>query len=471
MMRRKAQISLGRGALLGLAGIGLAAVPAAAQTAPQAPGAGAATPPALAVPAAPQAAAASRQGAPDATVLSPLQAALRAAVPAIDDADLAAVYEARDWRPVWLGERPERAAAGLLALLDGAGSHGLPPVADAAGLRDALAALGDGTGPTRIAAEAALDIALSRAAVAYGVALNSGALTPRRVDDEIHVDPERPERGALLARLAASADPRRELEAMAPADPGYDALRARLAAFRALAGQGGWAQATPDVRVLRLGDSGPAVARLRARLAELGDAPAPAPVKVAAAAANSDAPRAPARFDAELEEAVKRFQRRHGLNADGVAGRRTFDAMRASAEERMRQIAVNLERMRWMNHDLGERRIVVNQADYMMRVYFGDRMVEEMRVVIGKAREHRTPEFSDEMTHMVVNPSWNVPRSIATKEILPALQADPSYLVNQNMTLIPTGSEPVPENPYYEDWSRFSRGYFPFRIKQSPGTA
>ncbi|MGG7568003.1 L,D-transpeptidase family protein [Rhodovulum sp. DZ06] len=459
MMRRTAQHFLALGAM---AGLGLAAAQAAAQTAP----AGAPQPEAVApAPLDRAALAADAARAP----LSPLQAALRGAVGALDDADFETVYAARDWAPIWLGDRPARVAAGLLALLDGAESHALPPVADAAGLRDALAALEPLTGDARAAAEAALDVALSRAAVDYGVALNSGVLTPRRVDDEIHVTPERPDRGPLLAELAAAAEPRRVLEGMAPADPGYAALRARLAAFRALAGQGGWQEATPDARVLRLGDSGPQVARLRARLAELGDAPVPAPVKVAAAAAESDAPPAPARFDAGLEEAVKRFQRRHGLNADGVAGRRTFAAMAENAETRMQQIAVNLERMRWMNRDLGARRIIVNQADYMMRVYFDHEVVQEMRVVIGKARQHRTPEFSDEMTHMVVNPSWNVPRSIAEKEILPALKADPSYLVNQNMTLIPKGDTPVPENPYYADWSQYGQGNFPFRIRQAPG--
>ena len=298
-------------------------------------------------------------------------------------------------------------------------------------------------------------------------------LTPRKVDRELHVKPPRPDRAALLARIAASAEPRLVIADLAPADPGYDALRARLGAFRRLAAAGGWAEATPKVRVLRPGDRGPAVAALRARLIELGDAPQPAPLRMAAAGdadpAAAASAAAAATFDPGLEEAVKRFQRRHGLNADGVPGRRTFAAMRADADWRLRQIAVNLERMRWMNRDLGERRIIVNQADYTMQVFFGDQVVQQMRVVIGKARKHRTPEFSDTMTHMVVSPSWNVPKSIATKEILPELRANPAYLQEKNMTLIPTGGEPVPADPFLEDWERFSEGYFPFRIKQAPG--
>ncbi|MFT6775241.1 MAG: murein L,D-transpeptidase YcbB/YkuD [Paracoccaceae bacterium] len=394
------------------------------------------------------------------------QTALSGAVMTLNDSALTEVYGALGFSPIWLGDRPARVAASLLAVFDGARAHALPAVADTGALRLRLAALPTLTGDAAAAEGAALDVALSLAALRYGTAVSSGALTPRKIDDELHIDPVRPDRAVMLGALAAAGEPRRLLEGMAPADPGYDALRDRLAAFRRLVEQGGWTSAMPDASVLRQGDAGPQVARLRARLVEMGDSDAAEPeVQVA-----SNAPAAPieAHFDAGLEAAVMRFQRRHGLNADGVVGRLTFDAMAVSAEDRLRQIAVNLERMRWMNRDLGSRRIVVNQADFTMTVYDHDLPIDTMRVVIGLAKDHRTPEFSDVMTHMVVNPTWNVPRSIATKEILPELRADPGYLARNNMSVRASdGSGYV--DPYAIDWTAYSENNFPFRVRQEPG--
>lgn len=401
-----------------------------------------------------------------ATVVLPGASALEGAVSVLRDSALTEVYFARDWAPIWLGDRPARVAGSMLAAFEGAGAHALPAVADVDALRARIAALPGLTGDAKWAEQAALDVALSLAALRYGTQLASGALEPRRISDEIHIDPPRPDRAALLTALAASPEPRRTLEALAPADPGYDALRARLAAFRDLIARGAWIEPAPDAKVLRLGDVGPAVAQLRARLIELGDAgPDQATVVVAS---NDDAPQGDARFDQVLEGAVIRFQSRHGLNADGVVGRRTLDAMGVTAAGRLRQIAVNLERMRWMNRDLGARRIVVNQADFTMTLFDMGQPIETMRVVIGKAKKHRTPEFSDVMTHMVVNPTWNVPRSIATKEILPELQADPTYLARNNMELIAREGEIAPD-PMTVDWTTYSRNSFPFRVRQAPG--
>jgi murein L,D-transpeptidase YcbB/YkuD len=390
---------------------------------------------------------------------------LRGATIVLGDAAVSQVYAARDWAPIWLGDKPARVAASMLAAFEGAGTHALPAVADASVLRARLAALPELTGLEASVEQAALDIALSLAAIRYGTALTSGALDPRRVDEEIHIDPPRPDRATLLSTLANAPEPRRALEAMAPADPGYDALRGRLSAFRKLIAEDGWTAPAPDARVLRRGDVGPEVARLRARLIELGDA---APELATVVVASNAAAAPPAGFDDGLERAVIRFQTRHGLNADGVVGRRTIEAMTVTAADRLRQIAVNLERMRWLNRDLGDRRIVVNQADFTMTLFDQGKEIETMRVVVGKAKRHRTPEFSDVMTHMVVNPTWNVPRSIATKEILPALQADASYLDRNNMVLVPRAGEVAPD-PYTVDWSAHSVDNFPWRVKQAPG--
>ncbi|MEO0362121.1 MAG: L,D-transpeptidase family protein, partial [Pseudomonadota bacterium] len=123
--------------------------------------------------------------------------------------------------------------------------------------------------------------------------------------------------------------------------------------------------------------------------------------------------------------------------------------------------------MRWLNRDLGRRHVYVNQADFTVRLVEDGVALFEERVVVGKARRHRTPEFSDQMTHLVLNPTWYVPRSIATEEILPQLQEDPTYLWRKNMRLT-SGGAPGPD-PSTVDWSVYSESDFPFRVQQRPG--
>jgi murein L,D-transpeptidase YcbB/YkuD len=187
--------------------------------------------------------------------------------------------------------------------------------------------------------------------------------------------------------------------------------------------------------------------------------------QIAAKDVTTDVP-APAyetdQFDDVLVEAVKRFQERHGLNTDGVVGPATLRQLNTTPATRAEQLAVNLERLRWMNRDLGDRYILVNLAGFTMSVMKAGREDFTSRVVVGKARRHRTPEFSEMMTHMIVNPSWHVPRSIATEEILPILRKDPTYLDRKGMRLV-GGDAP-------EDWTEVTAGTFPGRIVQRPGS-
>ncbi len=165
-----------------------------------------------------------------------------------------------------------------------------------------------------------------------------------------------------------------------------------------------------------------------------------------------------------MEEALKRFQARHGLNQDGLIGPATLAQLNVSPRERAEQIAVNLERLRWLNGQLGERYILVNQAGFEMQVIEHGRPVFASRVIVGESGEHETPEFSEMMTHMIVNPSWHVPMSIARNEILPKLKQDPTYLAKQGMRLVGAGADAE-----QIDWANITPASFPGRITQSPG--
>jgi len=384
-------------------------------------------------------------GAVVAAARTDFSAALHAA---LDDPEAGAFYTARGDAPLWTAGDGARAAV-LIATLRAGPSHALPAARYAP---DALAAAltrSDDAG--RGAAEAAL----TRAYLAYARDVSSGVLEPRSVARDIKVAPPRPRPGVLLRAAAAAPNMVAHLAALAPADPGYAALRERYRALSALAAAGDWGATIPPGATLRPGDAGPRVAALRARLNRLGDLAPDAPAADAA------------RFDAALAAAVRRFQARHGLNEDGAVGPATLAAINTSARFRAGQLAVNLERMRWMNRPLGARRIVVNQPDYTVTLFDGDKVLFRERVVVGQVR-FKTPEFSDEMEYLVLNPTWHLPRSIATKELLPLLQEDPSVLARRGMRLVRTDGGPLPLDPSSHDFSGYTARNFPYSVKQAP---
>jgi len=380
-----------------------------------------------------------------------LQTALIAPQATSDEARLH--YQNTAYRGLWFdASGDDSKAMALVDVLSKAGEHALPagkyntPL-----LRAALTASRAGDP----AAIAAAEIALTNAFLAYARDLNSGLLEPRRVDRDLHVFPERPDAPMLLMGLSRAADVTTFLDALAPGHAHYDRLKAELSELVSMGVTGAWGPEAPSGRSIRLGERGPRIEAIRARLAAMGD------YRPAFPAVD------PAEYDEGLEAAVRVFQKRHGLNDDGVIGKRTLAAMNKSAAYRAGQIVVNMERLRWLNRDLGHRHILVNQADYNVKLIEGDRILFDERVVIGKARKHRTPEFSDQMTHLVFNPTWHVPYSIASKEILPKLQEDPEYLAKKNMRLLARGGGE--QDAWSTDWSLYSESDFPFIVKQRPG--
>jgi murein L,D-transpeptidase YcbB/YkuD len=423
-----------------------------------------------------QSAGQSAGGAAALSELSPQAAALRVAVAEAygPSALERRFYEARGYRPIWLGDagEPLAAARALFAFVAQADAHALPPARyDAASLAASMAA----GAPASAAEAAAREVALSRLFVKFARDISSGLLEPSAVDSEIDLELHRPAPDLLLSGIAGAADPAAYLDSLIPANPEYRALMALYAELRTTVRNGDWGPLVADGDTLRPGDSGRRVAQLRARLQAMGEIARPAQATATTGSAvvatnevTTDA--TPSRagtshFDAELEGAVRRFQGRHGLNSDGVVGRGTLSAINTTAAERLAQVAVNLERLRWLNYDLGARHVMINIAGFSMTMYENGTPRFRTRTVVGQAGKHRTPEFVDQLEYIVVNPVWNVPFSIATKEILPLLRENPNYLDENDMILV--GSD-VPANQI--DWTKVTRGSFPGRIKQRPGT-
>lgn len=302
----------------------------------------------------------------------------------------------------------------------------------------------------RVGALVDVELALSDAFLMLGSHFLAGQLNPETLDSEWVANRRHRDLAPLLAEAPAGAGER--LESLLPAAPQYHALVRRLAELRQLRDAGGWT-AIDAGPTLRKGDTGPRVAMLADRLRAGGDLSG----------------QARAVFDDELEAAVEAFQARHGLTADGLVGRASLAALNQSVQQRINQIIVNLERWRWLPESLGERYVIVNIAGFRLDVVEDGASVLDMRVVVGRPYR-RTPVFSDTIRYLVLNPSWEVPSTIATQDKLPLIKSDPGYLADHGYELLRGwGADEQHIDPASVDWSSVTARNFPYRIRQGPG--
>jgi L,D-transpeptidase YcbB len=338
--------------------------------------------------------------------------------------DLSCFYERRGAVPAWSDASGLRAeAVELLQALAAAAAEGLRPEDyRAAGLAEAARSAADPEPPPDALAD--LDLLLTNAFVTYSSHLRRGRVDPREVHRDCAVERPGGDPAQVLEEALATGRVREALAEQAPPHAGYALLRGALAELRAAApDRNGW-PAVPAGKTLRLGDRDARVEALRRRLAATGEAPA-APAQDAE------------RFDDGLAEAVRAFQRRHGLEPDAAVGPKTLAALNASAPARARQVELNLERWRWLPRDLGERHVLVNIAGFELRWEEPGREPLLMKVIVGRPYT-RSPMFTSAMNQVVLNPWWNVPASITRNEILPRLRRDPGYLARENMIMTST---------------------------------
>lgn len=243
-----------------------------------------------------------------------------------------------------------------------------------------------------------------------------------------------PDLAERLHDAVRNGRPAEALAAATPPWPQYPLLRTALAQYRALVDDPAWRTALPPLSGdrLRPGQRWPGLAALAARLHALGDLDA-------APATEPDT------FDPALQDAVKAFQERHGLSADGVLGKATLEALDVPPAARARQIALALERLRLTPLPAAERFVTVNVPEFMLYAWQRqDQAVHQafaMRVIVGKAVGTRTPLFDEDMRRIEFNPYWNIPPSIARGETLPKLRANPGYLAAQGMEFVGPGGQ------------------------------
>jgi len=266
-----------------------------------------------------------------------------------------------------------------------------------------------------------LDLLLTDAFLLLGSHLLTGRVDPKSVTLTWCLPPRAGDVVAALETALEIDDVAGALDTLRPRHRGYRDLRRALATYRTIAKRGGWTVVGPGAP-LRRGDWGERVDRLSARLAATGDL-GPAMF--------------PAVFDAGVEQAVRSFQPRHGLDVDGVVGPATVRALDVPVEERIAEIELNLERLRWLP-DAGRRFAVINIAAFELLVVEDGRVVLRMGLVVGKPFQ-RTPVFSSRITEVVFSPWWNIPASISRNEIWPKARRNMGYLKREHIEVTSGG--------------------------------
>ena len=375
----------------------------------------------------------------DAQVTAFRQAVAEAA--ARDD-DLAAFYRDRAFEGLWTGNGAQRRRNALMAAFAGAGNHGLP-----ANRYNVDALMAQLTAADTPAKQGAMEVTLSKLFMQYARDVQTGVLIPSRVDDQIKREvPYRSRLGTLAA--FAQSNPSAFLRSLPPSSPEYTRLMREKLRLEQLMGRGGFGPAV-NASKLEAGATGQAVVDLRNRLIAMGF--------MTRSATQT--------YDESIVGAVQRFQQSHGLAIDGTAGEGTIRQVNVSADRRLQSVIVAMERERWINRPRGERHVWVNLTDFTASIVDNDVVTFSTRSVIGANDEdRRSPEFSDVMEFMVINPSWYVPRSIITKEYLPQLQRNSGAVRHLEIT----DSRGRLVNRSAVDFNQFNERTFPYSMRQPP---
>ena len=365
---------------------------------------------------------------------------------------LALVYERRDYAPAWTDKSQ---IAELISAIKATAGDGLDPTDyHLDSVLFVHSAIGGGrlNEPAEIADA---DLILTDSLIRLGYHQRFGKVNPYSLDPDWNfrrglndMDP------ATAIQQAIDSDSLLEfLRSMFPRGWVYTQMRDGLARYREIAADGGWPQ-IPEGQTLRPGATDPRLATLMQRLAITGDMEMMqtfAPVT---------------EYDEVLQAGVSHFQERHGLDADAIVGPATVNALNVSAEQRVKQLEINLERARWVLDDISDDFILVNIAGFRAYLMRDREIAWQTKVQVGKTY-HKTPVFRDEMKYVVFNPTWTVPYSIASKEMLPKIKSDPEYFQTRDFDVKDRSGNVI--DPATVDWSSVSRRNFAYTLVQRPG--
>lgn len=350
----------------------------------------------------------------------------------LDGPALRQLYEQRGYQPLWLARGSSPGAEQVAAAIRRVAAHGLDPDAyhDRAVQRRA-----SGKGPED---RAAFELLASDAMMRLGAHLRQGAVRPELVEKDTALLPRAVDVQAIAVEAAGASDLVAYVDGLAPQSAVYRGLMEALARYRDIATAGGWPTLPAKGAALKPGAVDAAIPAVRARLAATGEYAGDTPPADQAK-----------RYDDALVSAVKEFQSRHGLGADGVIGAATRAALAKPVGDRVKQLLANLERLRWFPDDLGWRYVAVNVPTFELVVVENGSPVLTMPVVVGR-KDRRTPVLASEITELVFNPSWTVPPTLLREDFLPKMRRNQNYATRRGLKLVgkmTLRQPPGPRNP------------------------
>ncbi len=298
-----------------------------------------------------------------------------------------------------------------------------------------------------------IDILLTDSLIRLGYHLIVGKVDPLEHHPQwnlaVEIDDDEPVE--FIQETLEAANLAKEIQEFRPQNIVYSEFKTALKKYRIIKANGGW-QPVPEGPTLKKGMMDNRVLLLRKRLKITGDLEQNASDSIS--------------FDDSLEQSVMRFQIRHHLTADGAVGKDTLAALNVPVEDRVDQIRVNLERLRWVLHAIEGQFVIVDIAGFEIFVYKDNHVLWTSRVQVGKPYRE-TPVFKSEIKYLELNPTWTVPPGILAKDILPAVQKDPGYLKARNIKVIDRNGKVIDQGTI--NWSKYKGSNFPYMLRQDPG--
>jgi L,D-transpeptidase YcbB len=371
---------------------------------------------------------------------------------------LQSFYQPVGYAPAWIqANAPSPQALSMIELFRNAWQKGLEPEDyDASRWDNRVRALQRST-----ADQAIFDVALTVCAMRYISDLRIGRINPQHFKFGLNVDRKKYDLAQFLRdRLLVASDVSSVLDGVEPPFGGYRRTEQALVRYLQLAREDDGEKLPIPAKPIDPGQPYAGVPRLSRFLHLVGDLPP------------DTQPNDAAIYDATLEEGVKRFQRRHGLNDDGRLGSATVTQLNVPLSDRVRQLQLTLERWRWLPTEFSSPPIVVNIPDFYLRALDENNKVAlEMRVMVGKVMT-QTPVFSGDMMFVVFRPYWNVPPGILRRSVLPAIKRDRNYVATNNFEVTSADGKIVTSGEISDDvLAQLQSGKLTVRQKPGPNNA
>ncbi|HEX8816364.1 MAG TPA: L,D-transpeptidase family protein [Terriglobales bacterium] len=368
-------------------------------------------------------------------------------------------YEPTNYAPAWIQNgQPTQQALAMIQQFKDAAKKGLEPEDYDASRWDARIANLKNSSP------ATFDVPMTVSAMRYVSDLRIGRINPKHLKFDLDVDQKKYDLADFLRnRLLTSTDIPRLIEyEVEPQFARYHRTEEALAQYEQYASEGEVEQLPVPQKTVAAGDNYAGVPALTKRLRRVGDLPADATL-----------PSDPQAYDGALVEAVKRFQRRHGLADDGRIGADTVKQLNVPISYRVQQLKLTLERWRWIPQSFTAPPIIVNIPEFRLRAYDDDHKIGlEMNVVVGKAMRTQTPVFTRDMTYIVLRPYWNVPPGILRGEIVPAIQKDRGYIAKKNYEVVTYDGKVITSGEISDEvLAQLKAGKLTVRQKPGPANA